>query len=177
MRPFLQISVVGALLVTGCGSPNVARQSASLPVRYHNAQYGLTFFLPASWRGYTVSTEPFEVSLSSPDYQHEIGTEHLRIITLRNPQWTANDPYKDIPMIVYTRRQWDEEQHERLNTHAGGYMIELGHNESYVFGLPNRYYIVENDNQGKVLKGVLEAADIIEQNRSSHKMPPLYPEK
>src|SRR5215472_7102557 len=152
MRRLLQISIVIALLATtGCGSTNVARQPSGLSIRYQNEQYGLTFLLPASWRGYSVWTEPLNVSLHSTNYQNEIGTEHLQIITLRNPRWTANDPYKDIPIIVYTDRQWDEEQQERLATHAGGFIIELWHNQSYVFGLPNRYYIVENDNNGREL--------------------------
>ena len=177
MRRLLQISVVEAVLATGCGSINIANQPSSLPVRYHNAQYGLTFFMPASWRGYAVLIEPFEVSLRSTDYQNEIRMEHLQIITLRNPQWTANEPHKDIPIMVYTCRQWDEEQQERLSTHAGGFIIELWHNQGHVFGLPNRYYLVENDKNGKELKGVQEAADIISQNCSAHKMPLLYPEK
>jgi hypothetical protein len=156
---------------------NVASQPSGTPVRYHKTQYGLMFFLPASWRGYTVLTERFDVSLYSTNYQNEIGREHLQIITLRHPQWLANDPHKDIPIMVYTHRQWHEEQQERLASHAGGTIIELWHNQRYVFGLPNRYYIIENDNHGKELRGVEEAADIIRQNRSAHKMPPLYPEK
>lgn len=177
MRELLQISTVVTLLATGCGSINVASQPSGLPLRYHNGQYGLTFFLPASWRGHTVLTEPFEVSLRSADYQDEIGMEHLQIVTLRNPRWTANAPYKDVPIIVYTHKQWDEEHQERLSTHAGGSMIELWHNQKYVFGLSSRYDFIEGDQHGKELKGVKEAADIIWQNRSAHKMRPLYAEK
>lgn len=177
MGKFLLISVIAMLLATGCSSLKTAKRPDDLPIRYRNEQYNLTFYLPASWRDYTVLTEPFNVSLYSTNYQNEIGAEHLQMITLRNPQWTTNGPYKDIPITVYTYKQWDEEQQERLATHAGGFIIELWHNKRYVFGLPNRYYIVENDNNGKELKGVEEAADIIRQNCSAHKMSPLYPEK
>ena len=157
MKTFLQMSVVGTLLAAGGGGANVARQPSNLPVRYDNAQYGLRFFLPASWRGYTVSTKPFDVSLFSTNYQNLVGTERLWVITLRNPQWTPTGPYKDIPITVYTRQQGDEEQQERLASHAGGFVIELWHNRRWVFGLPNRYYIVENDDHGKALRGVLES--------------------
>jgi len=117
-----------------------------------------------------VSIEPLDTSVSSTNYQNVVGMERLQIITLRHPQWTANDPYKDIPLMVYTHKQWNEEVHERLgNTHAGGFIIELWHNQRYVFGLPNRWYTDDR------YKGVEEAVEIVEQNR--YRMPPLYPEK
>ena len=126
MRRLLRISTVATLLATGCSSMHVASQPSGLPIRYHDAQYSLTFFLPASWQGYTVLTERFDASLRSTDYQNKIGTEHLQIITLRHPQWTASAPYKDIPIMVYTYKQWDEEHQERLDTHAGGFIMNCG---------------------------------------------------
>jgi len=31
------------------------------------------------------------------------------VIILRNPQWKTNDLYQDIPVMVFTRAQWDAE--------------------------------------------------------------------
>src|ERR1039457_1984520 len=80
------------------------KHPADLPLRYHNAQYGLTFFLPADWKGYSVLIQEWNSTLSSADYQTVIGTEHGPIIVLRNPQWKASQPYTDIPIIVLDRK-------------------------------------------------------------------------
>jgi hypothetical protein len=176
MRKLLQISVVAGLLATGCSGVNGVRQSSSLPVRYHDSKYDLAFSLPASWRGYAVWVKPFDVSLSSTNYQNQIGIEHLQIITFRNPQWTTNEPYKDIAVTIYTRQQWDEEKQDRLATHAGGIIEELWHNQNYVFGLPSRYYAVENDDDGREFKGMKEAMEIITQNCALNDTPRLYPQ-
>jgi len=75
-----------------------------LPVRYHNAQCGLTFNLPASWWGYSVLIQRWDAPLISADYQTEIGREDGPIIVLRNPRWKADDRYQDIPIMVFTRQ-------------------------------------------------------------------------
>src|SRR5581483_713289 len=133
-----------------------------LPIRYHNAKYDLTFYLPESWKGYSVLTEPFDVTLYSTNYQNEIGTEHLQKITLRNPKWTESDPYKDILILVYTHKQWDEENQERLNSHAGGFIEELWHNDKYIFGMPNRWYSDDFE------KGLEETETVLQRNCAAH---------
>ena len=54
MNKLSYILAISILLVVGCGSLNVPNQPSGLPVSCHNAQYGLTFFLPSDWRGYSV---------------------------------------------------------------------------------------------------------------------------
>src|ERR1017187_5797798 len=90
------------------------KHPADLPLRYHNAQYGLTFFLPADWKGYSVLMQEWNADLHSADYQTVIGTEHGPIILLRNPNWKADELYQDIPIIVFARRQWDFAKPQRL---------------------------------------------------------------
>lgn len=53
----MQISAMALLLATGCSSMKAAKRPDGLPLRYHNERYNLTFYLPASWQGYSVSIQ------------------------------------------------------------------------------------------------------------------------
>ncbi len=120
-------SLVWILLVcaTGCGTTKIT----GLPPRYHNAQYGLTFFLPFSWRGYSVSVEQFEDTTYSAVEDKQIVVGHTPMITLRHPQWQTNELYQDIPILVFTRAQWDALHHGKLwpSAFAGGVMDDWNH--------------------------------------------------
>lgn len=170
MNKILQMIAFAVLLTTGCGSLNAPNQPSSLPVRYRNAQYDLTFFLPAGWRGYSVSIMQLEDEKYSPAEDKQIPVGHTPMITLRHPQWQASAPYQDIPILVFTRAQWDALHHGELwpSLFAGGVMEELWHNQGFVFAIFSRY------NWGE-LTGAKEVADIIEQNRAANTMPDLYP--
>ena len=172
MRKLLYISVVAVLLATGCRSVNVARQPTDLPLRYHDARYNLTFCLPASWREYSVSIQRLEDVRYSPAKDKPIIVGHTPMITLRHPQWQADAPYQDIPILVFARAQWDALHHGKLwpSPFAGGTMDELWHNERFVFAMSSRY------NAADEVMGWKEAADIVEQNRTANEMPHLYPE-
>src|SRR5690242_5608229 len=89
-----------ALIFSGglIGCSTTEHHPSGLPIRYHNAQYDFTFYLPKSWKGYSVVTNEWNAQLDSVDYQNVIGQEHGPIIVLRNPQWKAADPYQDIPI-------------------------------------------------------------------------------
>jgi hypothetical protein len=172
MRRLLRISVIAALLATGCGGMDVTSQPSSLPLRYHNARYGLTFFLPASWRGYSVSIEQLEDETYSPAEDKQIIVGHTPMFTLRHPRWQASAPYQDIPILVFTRAQWDALHHGKLwpSLFAGGTMDELWHSPKYVFGMSSRYNAADD------VKAWKEVADIVEQNHAAHNMLRLYPE-
>ena len=106
MRVLSSLFVCGvALLATSCHSLKTASQPSDLPLRYRNAQYDLTFFLPASWRGCSVLVQEWDAPLYSADYQTEIGGERGPIVVLRNPQWKVDDHYQAIPMMVFTPSQ------------------------------------------------------------------------
>jgi hypothetical protein len=142
-----------------------------LPIRYHNAQYNFTFLLPAGWRGYSVSVQQWQGETYSPAEDKTIITGHGPMITLRHPQWKTNDLYQDIPIVVFTRSQWDALNHGQLwpSLFAGGAMDEIWHNQNYVFAMSSRY------NWGE-LNGAHEVTEIIEQNRAANKMRQLYPD-
>jgi hypothetical protein len=150
------------------GCSTVVKHPSGLPLRYHNAQYDLTFFLPADWQGYRVLTKEWSAKLYSADYQAVIGTEHGPMIVLRHPHWETDEPYQDIPILVFTRSQWDVVKPQRLFIGAGGTDDEISHSTKYVFGINSRH------NWGE-LKGWEETGKIVQQNMAAG-MPHLYPD-
>jgi hypothetical protein len=172
MRRLLKIPVIAALLATGCANRDVTSQPSSLPLRYHNARYGLTFFLPASWRDYSVSIQQLEDTTYSPAEDKQILVGHTAMITLRHPRWQASAPYQDVPILAFTRAQWDALHHGGLwpSLFAGGTMDELWHSQEHVFAMSSRYAFDDSVREWK------EAADIVERNCTANNMPHLYPE-
>jgi hypothetical protein len=175
-QPVLRLILLGPVLVlaalVGCSlwpdEPKTA-PPAGLPVCYHNARYGLTFFLPAVWRGYSVLNLEWYAALESADYQREIGRERGPIIVLRNPKWKADDHYQDIPITVFTRSQWEAVKPQRLFPYPCGLIDELWHNGHYVFAMWNRYREDE-------AKGAEEAADIIARNCAANEKALFHPQ-
>jgi len=143
---------------------------SDLPIRYHNSRYDFTFFLPTSWQGYSVLIQQWEGQTYSAAVDRLVVTGHGSMIVLRHPQWKASDPYQDIPILVFTRSQWDALHQGKFfpSLYAGGTMDEMWHNRKYVFAISSRY------NWGE-LKGWAEAGEIVEQNRAAGR-PHLYPE-
>lgn len=104
---------------------------------YENTQYGFRFTLPDSWKGYTIVTDKWE-GLPVGDAQGDkvSGAE----LSIRHPEWTAEQPRQDIPILVFTIDQWNELQQDKF--HIGAAPIgpsELTRNDKYVFALPARY--------------------------------------
>jgi hypothetical protein len=147
----------------GCSTDH--NHLSGLPINYYNAKYDFTFSLPASWQGYSVLTEQWDGGDLSPAQDKIIYTEHGQQITLRHPQWKTNDLYQDIPIIVFTRKQWDEGVWP--NIYAGGVMDEMWHNRKYVFAISSRY------NWGE-LKGSKEISNIVATNCAAHPEPHLH---
>jgi hypothetical protein len=62
------------------------------------------------------------------------------MISIRHPEWTAENPRQDIPIMIFTTAQWNSLQQGKF--HIGAAPIgpsELGRNAKYVFALPARY--------------------------------------
>lgn len=141
--------IAGLLILTkaivgrsGLG-PVVPQATTTLPFEglvYENSQYGFSFSLPATWRGYTIVENTWAgMSLGATDgqnYTSEIGP----LILIRHPLWTEKNPRQDIPIMVFTLNQWTNMQNDAF--HIGAAPInpsELGRNDNYVFALPARY--------------------------------------
>jgi hypothetical protein len=106
---------------------------------YKNTQYGFRFTLPAGWQGYSIITEKWEgLAIGGTKEGQLIETGPL--LSIRHPKWSDKKPRQDIPIMVFTLKQWKELQQEKF--HIGAAPIgpkELGRNSKYVFALPARY--------------------------------------
>ncbi|CAH1217514.1 hypothetical protein PAECIP111891_04577 [Paenibacillus allorhizoplanae] len=122
---------------------------------YENTQFGFRFTLPDSWKGYTIVTDKWE-GLSVGDAQ---GDKVSGVsLSIRHPEWTAEQPRQDIPILVFTVDQWNELQQDKF--HIGAAPIgpsELTRNDKYVFALPARYNFA-------YLDGYQEVEDILKSN-------------
>ena len=104
------------------------------PVKYENKQYGFDFYLPETWKGYTIVAAKWEGTSGSDIV--ETGPQLL----IRNPAWTQKDPHQDIPIMVFTTEQWNALQNEKFFVSAAPIgPSKLGSNSEYVFALPPRY--------------------------------------
>ena len=169
-KRILCFALVLSGVLFGCSTTN--KQVSGLPIRYHNAQYDFTFYLPESWKGYSVLTEQWDDSHYSQTADGFVTTERGPFVILRHPQWTSSEPYQDIPILVFTSEQWNKQLKGDLwpSRFAGGVMDELWHNHKYVFAISSRYNAADD------VKGWREAADIIATNCAAYPEPHLRDE-
>jgi len=104
-------------------------QAPCAPIVYRNAQYGFCFLLPADWKGYRVITK-----------KEGTETESYPVLSIRNRRWTLDDQWQDIPIMIFTPRQWKLVEAGDLNVSMGGPgPSDIGKNSRYVFALPSRW--------------------------------------
>ncbi|MDA8227701.1 MAG: hypothetical protein M0T74_08350 [Desulfitobacterium hafniense] len=121
---------------------------------YRNIQYGFSFSLPKTWKGYSIVTTQWEGLAIGSSQIVETGP----LISIRHPQWTTDNPRQDIPIMVFTLTQWNSLQQEKFHIGAApSGPSELGRNASYVFALPARYNFA-------FLAGFEEVEDILKNN-------------
>jgi hypothetical protein len=151
----------GAGIASSGTTPGTAAPSpsSSTAIQYQNSEYGFTFALPDDWQGYTTVTSTWTGRESCPS--GECATATGTEILIRNPQWTAESPWQDIPIMVFTPTEWNAVASETLAVSAAPIPpSELGSNGNYVFALPARYNFaypngwqeVESIMQGNPLK-------------------------
>ncbi len=108
-------------------------------IDYHNNEYGFSFSLPLSWKGYAIGMDKWE-GYTSDSLKGDVVVEQGPLISIVHPSSTPQHPRQDIPIMVFTIQQWDHLQ--RGDWHIGAAPIgplELGRNGYYVFALPARY--------------------------------------
>lgn len=108
-------------------------------ITYLNTQYGFNFSLPMSWKGYTIVKDEWK-GIAVGDPQNKQPLETGKMISIRHPQWTAQKPRQDIPIMIFAISQWNSLQ--KGDYHIGAAPIrpsELTRNARYVFALPARY--------------------------------------
>jgi hypothetical protein len=130
--------VILIIIIGAAGYLLWAKKVGNEVLTYKNVQYGFDFILPATWKGYSIVIDNWNGYTSGP-----VGdslAEHGPILSIRHPQWTTNVPRQDIPIMIFTLKQWADLQQDRF--HIGAAPInpsELGRNSKYVFALPARY--------------------------------------
>jgi hypothetical protein len=110
-------------------------------LQYENGDYGFSVILPVDWEGYTIIVSEWAGDRRDVNNGGG-GTETGPLIYIRHPSWTEEDPYQDIPVMVFTYKQWEEVQSESEELTIGAAPVppgELTRNKNYVFALPARY--------------------------------------
>ncbi len=108
-------------------------------VEYRNTDYGFSFALPESWRGYKVVVDKWTGDAIG-DELGEVAYTSGPVISIHNPQETIQNSYQNIPIMIFTLDQWTDLQDDRF--HIGATPMnptELDRNSRYVFALPARY--------------------------------------
>lgn len=106
---------------------------------YMNKDYGFSFFLPESWKGYSVTIDTWTGNQAG-DQLGEVASTKGPVVSIHNPKWSGSSTYQDIPIMIFTLSQWDELMAGKF--HIGAAPInpsELARNEKYVFALLARY--------------------------------------
>jgi hypothetical protein len=159
-----------ALVLSGglFGCSTAHNQLSDSPIRYHNGEYKLVFYLPQTWKGYSVLMSRWDGEKYLPEKDRVVVLARGPIITLRNPQWKTSEPCQDMPIYVFTRGQWDDLHVGKFDAAgAGGVLFELWHNDKYVFGIHSRY------NANDSLDGWKDVQDILNKNCAAHSEPHL----
>ena len=126
---FMSILLAVVLVKTGCFTH----------IEYQNDQYGFSFSLPESWKGYSIVTDNWN-GFANTGPKGDTTVTQGPLISIRNPAWTAQKPYQDIPVMVFTLSQWDSLLREQFYVSAAPVNpTRIGFNAKYVFAIPARY--------------------------------------
>ncbi len=105
-------------------------------VVYSNTEYGFSFDLPATWKGYTLVVNSWEGRNTDTGNVVETGP----LIKIRHPLYTGVGTREDMPVMVFTLSQWDKINNENIVVSAAPVAPSvLGQNSKYVLALPARY--------------------------------------
>ncbi len=121
-------------------------------ITYSNTDYGFKLLLPSTWKGYEVMADTWEGRDLSGKKAGEITESGTKLI-IRHPEWTEENPRQDIPIMIFTLKQWERVTAEEIGVSAapvGPY--KLGGNSKYVFALPPRYNFAFNPGYEEVEK-------------------------
>jgi len=130
----------------GQGSKPSADKRDKHAVSYVNAEYGFRFDLPDDWKGFSIEVGHWGS-----------GDETGPFLRIRNPRYTNTEPTEDIPIMIFTHREWKRVVGGDLVVSAAPFPpSEIAGNSRYVFALPPRWNYEELDGVeqvGKILAG------------------------
>jgi hypothetical protein len=108
-------------------------------VVYQNDKYGFTFALPDGWNGFTIVSGEWEGSAVDGQGTGQVVVTGI-MLSIRHPLWTEKTPRQDIPIMIFTKDQWNQLQQDKIHIRAAPIgPSELTSNSKYVFALPARY--------------------------------------
>ena len=133
VRSIATVALALALSSGGiCQGPPPSPKTLKTPLVYRNVEYGFCLPLPTDWVGFKVLTERWSGGLS--------GDKSGPKFIIRNPRWTEEQPYQDIPILVFTPAQWRAVDSGEFNVSPAPYgPSEVGRNRKYVFAVPPRF--------------------------------------
>jgi len=103
---------------------------------YRNEEYGFEVILLDSWKGYSILVKSWDGTTLDGNSKIYQGPE----IIIRNPKWSAAKTWQDIPIMVFTKEEWNLVESGKLNISAAPIGPDkLGENQKYVFALPPRW--------------------------------------
>lgn len=132
------ILIVLALAALATAAAWAFLRSSPASVQYRNEEFGLLVRLPETWEGFTVVMESWEARSITDDEVVASGP----VIMLRHPQWTAQVPRQDVPIMLFTDGQWRHVGAPDGDWSVGAAPIPpspLASNSRFVFALPARY--------------------------------------
>ena len=140
LRRIVQSLATALLLSTTTLLLHAQTQEAANPaIEYKNTQYDFCFSLPAGWKNYSVVIDQW-TGFSANDPHPERAARQGPILSIRHPLWSKENPRQDIPIMVFTRKQWDSLLKNEFNVSPAPIgPSELGRNHKYVFALPPRF--------------------------------------
>jgi hypothetical protein len=104
-------------------------------IEYRNVEYGFALTLPESWKGYRVLWSEWDGSVYTDD-GNVARTLQGPSLVIRHPKWTQENPREDMPIMIYTIAQWNDDP---IVSAAPFGPSELGRNQKYVFALRPRW--------------------------------------
>lgn len=120
--------------------------SSHSTIQYVSKQFGFRFTLPADWKGYSIVMEEWSGDENMADVKGPI-------LSIRHPLWTEETPRQDIPIMIFTHRQWRLVEDGSLNLSAAPFGPgKIGRNRTYVFALFPRYTNAEDEGYEEVIK-------------------------
>jgi hypothetical protein len=137
--PLLAVGLLAFSVAPRAADASPAKKHVGKSIRYKNSEYGFTFTLPGSWKGYSILVEKWRGGVTDGSGR-PIGHEEGPLIRIRHPHWSEANPWQDIPIMVLTLDQWDlVDQFELVVSAAPFGPGEIGRNSNYIFALPPRY--------------------------------------
>ena len=131
-------------LTQGAAQPPLGKTTGkprnTKPIIYKNKKYRFDFALPQTWKGYSIIVGEWGGTVFDEGGAEPVGSEKGPQITIRHPHWTSDDPWQDIPIMVFTHAQWKFVEQDRISVSAAPFGPgEIGRNAHYVFALPPRF--------------------------------------